>query len=93
MIAYPEYITLLMDTGFQGYELEYIKRFNRKKPRKKELTEKEKANNRKISMVRVRVEHAVASIKRSQCVKDVLRKTKDGFSDLVMVIPCSLHNL
>jgi hypothetical protein len=57
------------------------------------LTEKEKANNRKISKVRVRVEHAIAGIKRSRCVKDVLRNTKDGFSDLVMVIACSLHNL
>jgi hypothetical protein len=43
--------------------------------------------------VRVKVEHAIAGIKRSRCVKDVLRNTKDGFSDLVMVIACSLHNL
>ena len=57
------------------------------------MTEKEKANNRKISKVRVRIEHAIAGIKRSRCVKDVLRNTKDGFSDLVMVIACSLHNL
>jgi hypothetical protein len=39
------------------------------------------------------VEHAIAGIKRSRSVKDVLRNTKDGFSDLVMVIACSLHNL
>lgn len=64
-----------------------------KKPRKKELTDKEKENNRKISKVRVRVEHAISGIKRSRSVKDVLRNTKDGFSDLVMVIACSLHNL
>jgi hypothetical protein len=57
------------------------------------LTEKEKANNRKVSKVRVRVEHAIAGIKRSRCVKEVLRNTKDGFSDLVMVIACGLHNL
>ena len=64
-----------------------------KKPYKQELTAKEKENNRKISKVRVRVEHAIAGIKRSRIVKDVLRNTKDGFSDLVMVIACSLHNL
>lgn len=57
------------------------------------MTEKEKANNRKISKVRVKIEHVIAGIKRSRCVKDVLRNTKDGFSDLVMVIACSLHNL
>ena len=64
-----------------------------KKPRQKDLTEKEKENNRKISKVRVRVEHAIAGIKRSRTVKDVLRNTKNDFSDLVMVIACSLHNL
>jgi hypothetical protein len=61
-----------------------------KKPRKQDLTEKE--NNRKISKVRVREEHAISGIKRSRSVKDVLQNTKDGFSDLVMVIACSLHN-
>jgi len=25
-------------------------------------------------------------------VKDVLRNTKEGFSDLIMVIACGLHN-
>ena len=64
-----------------------------KKPHKKELSAKEKERNRKISKVRVRVEHAIAGIKRSRTVKDVLRNTKDNFSDLVMVIACSLHNL
>jgi len=39
------------------------------------------------------VEHVIAGIKRSRSVKDVLRNTKDGFSDLVMVIACGLHNL
>jgi hypothetical protein len=39
------------------------------------------------------VEHAIAGIKRSRTVKDVLRNTKDNFSDLVMVIACGLHNL
>jgi len=61
--------------------------------RQKELTDKEKENNRKISKVRVKVEHAISGIKRSRSVKDVLRNTKEGFSDLVMVIACSLHNL
>lgn len=57
------------------------------------MTDKEKERNRKISKVRVKVEHAISGIKRSRSVKDVLRNTKDGFSDLVMVIACSLHNL
>ena len=46
-----------------------------------------------MSKIRVRVEHAISGVKRSRVVKDILRNTKDGFSDLVMVIACSLHNL
>jgi hypothetical protein len=64
-----------------------------KKPRKAELTDAEKQNNHRISHVRVRVEHAIAGVKRSRIVKDVLRNTKDGFSDLAMVVACGLHNL
>ena len=56
------------------------------------MTDKEKENNRKLSKVRVKVEHAISGIKRSQIVKDIFRNTKDGFSDLVMVIACGLHN-
>jgi hypothetical protein len=32
-------------------------------------------------------------VKRSRIVKDVLRNTKDGISDRVMEIACSLQNL
>jgi len=63
-----------------------------KKPRKKELTARQKENNRKMSKVRVKVEHAISGIKRSRIVKDVFRNTKDNFSDLVMVIARGLHN-
>ena len=39
------------------------------------------------------VEHALAGVKRCRIVKDVLRLTKDGVSDLLMEIACGLHNL
>jgi hypothetical protein len=39
------------------------------------------------------VEHAIAGVKRARVVKDVLRNTKDGFSDLAMVLACGLQNL
>jgi hypothetical protein len=56
------------------------------------LTDKEKEKNCKLSKVRVKVEHAISGVKRSRTVKDILRNTKDGFSDLVMVLACGLHN-
>jgi len=57
------------------------------------LTTTQKQRNRKIARVRVRVEHAISGIRRARIVKDVLRNTKDNFSDLVMVLACGLHNL
>ena len=49
--------------------------------------------NRKLARVRVRVEHALAGVKRCRIVKDVLRNTKEGDSDSVMEAACGLHNL
>ena len=49
--------------------------------------------NRKLARIRVRVEHALAGVKRCRIVKDVLRNTKEGVSDSVMGTACGLHNL
>lgn len=49
--------------------------------------------NRLISSARVAVENVIAGVKRCRIVKDVLRLTKAGMSDLVMEIACGLHNL
>jgi hypothetical protein len=43
-----------------------------------------------MSKVRVKVELAISGIKRSRIVKDILRNTKDNFSDLF--IACGLRN-
>ena len=64
----------------------------KKKPRGKDLGVADLFFNRLISSVRIRVEHVIASVKRCRIVKDVLRNTKDGFSDLVMRVACALHN-
>ena len=41
----------------------------------------------------MRVEHALAGVKRCRIVKDVLRNTAEGASDSVMEASCGLHNL
>ena len=51
----------------------------------------ERLLNRLISSVRVVIEHVIAGVKRCRIVKDVLRLTKEGGSDLVMEIACGLH--
>jgi hypothetical protein len=91
--TYPEGSTLYKDTGFQGYEPAGVKTVQpKKKPRGKKLSAKDKKRNRRISRVRIVVEHVIAGVKRCRVVKDTLRNTKDEFDDLVMEIACGLHN-
>jgi DDE superfamily endonuclease len=49
--------------------------------------------NHLVSSVRIVVEHVIAGVKRGRIVKEVLRLTKAGMSDLVREIACGLHNL
>ena len=49
--------------------------------------------NQVIASVRIEVEHVIAGIKRCRIVKETLRLTKDGISDMVMEIASGLHNL
>ena len=49
--------------------------------------------NHLVSSVRIVVEHVIAGAKRCRIVKEVLRLTKAGMSDMVMEIACGLHNL
>ena len=93
-IAYPAGATLGKDTGFQGYDPKGILTFQpKKKPRGKELSAADKWMNKLIAGARVVVENTIAGVKRCRIVKDVFRNTKEGFSDLVMEVACSLHNL
>src|SRR5205814_4612928 len=65
----------------------------KKKPKGCALTGTEKKANRKLAKLRVRVEHAIAGVKRSRIVKDVFRNTKPGLSDQSMEVACGLHNV
>jgi hypothetical protein len=84
---------LLQDTGFQGDKPEHVDTYQpKKKPRGKELTPEEKAENTMISSIRILVEHIISGVKRCRIVKDVLRNTPSQFSDQVMEVACGLHN-
>ena len=66
---------------------------SQKKPKGKELSAADLFLNRIIAGFRIEVEHVIAGVKRCRIVKDTFRNLKDGFSDLVMEVACSLHNL
>ena len=63
-----------------------------KKPRGKELTAQQKEDNQKISSFRVRVEHAIGSIKRYRIVKDECRLRKNKFVENTFLTCAALHN-
>jgi len=94
-IAYsiPAGFKLLQDTGYQGYApfgVEIIQ--PKKKPKGKELTKEEKEINKEISRDRVRVEHAIGSVKRARIVKDECRLRKNNFVNKIFATCAALHN-
>jgi len=91
--SFPEGSTLYQDPGFQGFAVAGVTIHQpKKKPRGQELSAEDKALNRVISAIRIRIEHAIGGVKRYRIVKDQLRNWKDGFRDLVMETCCGLHN-
>lgn len=93
-IHYPAGTRLTQDMGFQGYNPANVLTIQPKKQRRGGfLSAAERLSNRLIASARIVVEHVIAGVKRCRIVKDVFRNTKPGFSDLVMQIACSLHNL
>jgi hypothetical protein len=84
---------LYQDKGFQGFCLQDVTIVQpKKKPRGGELTPPEPATNRRISSIRIRIEHAIGGVKRYRIVKDKIRLLKDGIRDTVMETCCGLHN-
>jgi len=91
--SFPEGSVLFQDTAFQGFNIAGVIIIQpQKKPRGKELTPEGKENNRLISTIRIRVEHAIGGVKRYRIVKDKIRCWKKGFRDMVMETCCGLHN-
>jgi hypothetical protein len=91
--SFPDGSRVYQDTGFQGFTCAGVTILQpKKKPRGKELTPDEKADNRLISKIRIRIEHAIGGVKRYRIVKEKIRNWKQGFRDKVMETCCGLHN-
>jgi DDE superfamily endonuclease len=84
---------LLQDLGFLAFTLPEVDIIMpHKKPRGKDLTPEQKAENRTIATRRIRIEHVNGSVKRCRIVKDLCRLLKPNARDQVMEIACALHN-
>jgi hypothetical protein len=64
----------------------------KKKPKGKELTATQKASNKRISRVRVRIENAFAGVKRLRIVYNVSRTRRNDFIDLTFLVACGIWN-
>jgi len=88
------------DKGFQGLEVGNavvvtpMKRKRKKKGQpREELTPAQKEHNRELAQNRMSIEHSNAGLKRNRSVSEILRNTRKGMSDFLMMIAMGLHNL
>jgi hypothetical protein len=84
---------LYQDKGFQGFWLQDVTIVQPKKtPPGGELRPPEKATHRRISAIRIRIEHAIGGVKRDRIVKDTIRLLKEMVRDTIMDTCGGLHN-
>jgi hypothetical protein len=89
----PTEIPITADLGFQGLQNQYDNiRLPHKKPKKRELSDAQKQENRDLSQYRVRGEHAFAGIKRYSAVSQIYRNRVADFDDHLMVTATGLWN-
>jgi DDE superfamily endonuclease/Helix-turn-helix of DDE superfamily endonuclease len=90
---FPNSSKLWQDKGYQGYAPNGVTVMQpKKKPRKQELSEFEKEQNRAISKERIEIEHHISGVKRSRIVSHRLRSRTEFYADKVMETACGLHN-
>jgi len=81
------------DAGFHGFKLPGVQIMQpKKKPRNGTLTPQEKEENRRISSIRVHIDHVIGDIKRYRITHSIIRLGCSEFRDMVMETCFGLHN-
>jgi hypothetical protein len=92
----PKGVTVWGDKGYQGLNQRVPAGVNvitpHKKPRKGELSAKQKEENKVISGIRIVVEHAIGGIKRYKAVSDIYRNRRNQDTSY-MRVAAGLWNL
>ena len=97
-----EFIELFVDLGYIGIADDFIiekLQIPIKKPRKSknnptpQLTDEQKQYNSTLSSLRVRIEHAIGSMKIFNIMAHIYRNHKVNFEDLSAGICAAIHNL
>jgi hypothetical protein len=90
----PAHIAIWVDTGFKSLERYHPQVMMPAKGSKHHpLTQAQKEENKVISSIRVRVEHAIAGMKRYKAASDVYRHKLANLDDTFMCLAAGLWNL
>jgi hypothetical protein len=85
----PKGVTMWGDKGYQGLKKSVPPGVNvitpHKKPKKGELSQAQKEENKVISGIRIVVEHAIGGIKRYKAVADIYRNRRNQDDSFIMV--------
>jgi len=89
----PDAVVIEGDLAYQGLQHEFVNvHLPHQKPRRQELTQQQKQENRAFSRQRVKCEHAHAGMKRYNSVTAVYRNRVPGFDDRLMLNAAGLWN-
>lgn len=100
--AWFQCVELFVDLGYLGINNDFLiekLRIPIKKPRKSKetldtsLTQAQKDQNKAVSQLRVRIEHAIGAIKVFNIIAHIYRSHKKGFEDVSIGICAAIHNL
>jgi hypothetical protein len=93
MYSFPQPCILYQDTGYQGFRPDgVIIEQPVKKPKGRSLTQEEKTVTDKSLLYRIRVEHAIGSVKHMRIVKDECRLRAGNFVYRIFKTCAALHN-
>lgn len=84
-----------LDLGYKGFDKDYVAKeiiIPKKKPRKQELSEKEKSRNKNKARHRIKVEHCICGVKRYKILSDRLRIHDFGLYDDILEVCSGLWN-
>lgn len=90
-----EEFQLRVDLGFFGIAKDFVCKelaIPHKKPKKKELTPAQKAENKLLASKRIVVEHALAGLKRYRILSDRLRIHDFELYDVILGVCAGLWN-
>jgi hypothetical protein len=91
----PDGVTPWVDLGFLGIEKDFPHldvAIPHKKPKNGSLTPEQRAENKIISQIRIRIEHAIGRLKRFRAVSDIYRNHSSQWADKFILIAAGLSN-